>query len=254
MNRKKKIAIRVGLALVLLLLIFFFLKKGYEYRESVLDFGENYFGIFFIPALLIIFLDIFFSFLSSKKKRTVYKTRLFFSIVFIISSSVVFILGILKYSKRLDELNIIEECLMKYNLGFLMTNLITYLFDTYKFNYVIIFFSFLIFISLFFLTGKEIIGFIRYIIRCRKRREALKMKEALLEQMQMQIAIKETLESQKADEYEKQNIILDTVIKEKVEEAIEKDKLPVKIVIEDLKKEDTEIWFSHQILPEGGRF
>ena len=64
------------------------------------------------------------------------------------------------------------------------------------------------------------------------------MKKALLEQMQTQIAIKETLETQKADEYEKQNIILDTVIKEKVEEAIEKDKLPVKIVIENIDEND----------------
>lgn len=64
------------------------------------------------------------------------------------------------------------------------------------------------------------------------------MKKALLAQMQTQIAIKETLETQKADEYEKQNIILDTVIKEKVEEAIENDKLPLKIVIEDISEEE----------------
>ena len=64
------------------------------------------------------------------------------------------------------------------------------------------------------------------------------MKKALLELMQTQIAIRETLETQKADEYEKQNIILDTVIKEKVEEAIEKDKLPVKIVIENIDEND----------------
>ena len=118
-----------------------------------------------------------------------------------------------------------------------MTHLGVYLFDTFKFNYVIIFFSCCVLISLFFLTGREIIGFVKYIKRCRKRREALRMKKALLEQMQTQIAIKETLETRKADEYQKQNIILETVIKEKVEEAIEKDKLPVKIVIENIDEE-----------------
>lgn len=206
--------------------------------DSVLLFSKNYFGIFTIPAVIIIFLDIFFTFISSKKKRIFYKTRLLFAIIFTISISVLFILGSLKYFNKLNELNIIETCLMKYKIGFLMTYLITYIFDSYKLNYVLIFFSFLIFISLFFLIGKEIIGFIKYIIKCQRRREALKVKKALLEQMQTQIAIKETLETQKADEYEKQNIILDTVIKEKVEEAIEKDKLPVKIVIENLDEND----------------
>ena len=87
------------------------------------------------------------------------------------------------------------------------------------------------------------------------------MKKALLEQMQTQIAIKETLETRKADEYQKQNIILETVIKEKVEEAIEKDKLPVKIVIENIdkekgkeEKEEVQRWFLHQTLPEEKRF
>lgn len=204
-------------------------------------FGKNYFGIFMIPAVLIVFLDIFFTFVSSKKKRIFYKTRLFFTIIFAMSVSVVFVLSTLKYFDKLNEFNIIETCLMKYKLGFLMTHFIVYIFDNYKFNYVIIFFSFLIFISLFFLVGKEVSGFIKYVIRCKRRREALRMKKALLAQMQTQIAIKETLETQKADEYEKQNIILDTVIKEKVEEAIENDKLPLKIVIEDISEEEKNV-------------
>lgn len=235
MNRKKKIVIKSVLIILIFSLIFFFLKKGYEYHDFIIKFGIDYFGIFFIPAILLVFLDIFFSFIDSKNKKILYKTRLFFSIVFTISISVVSVLSYLKYLNILNEFNIIEICVMKYKLGFLITNFILYLFDSYKFNYVIIFFSFLIFISLFFLMGKEVISFIKYIIKCRKRREALKMKKAILEQMQTQIAIKEELKIKEAGEYEKQNIILDTVIKEKVEEAIENDKLPVKIVIENLE-------------------
>lgn len=236
MNKKKKIVIRAVFIVVMISLIFFFFKKGYEYCDEVLNFGKNYFGIFFIPVVFIVFLDIFFTFLDSRKKRILYKTRLFFMIIFLISVSSLFI-GFLKYYEKMSESALIELCLMKYKMGFLMTYLGVHLFDTYKFNYVIIFFSVMVFISLFFLTGKEIIGFIKYVRRCQKRREALKMKKALLEQMQTQIAIKETLETQKADEYQKQNIILETVIKEKVDEAIEKDKLPVKIVIENLAEE-----------------
>lgn len=236
MDKKKKIVIRAVFIVLVTSLIFFFFKKGYEYHKEVLSFGKNYFGVFFIPAVFMLFLDIFFTFLDSKKKRILYKTRILFTLIFLISTSILFI-GYLKYFKKLTEFNIIEICLIKYKLGFLMTHLGVYLFDTFKFNYVIIFFSCCVLISLFFLTGREIIGFVKYIKRCRKRREALRMKKALLEQMQTQIAIKETLETRKADEYQKQNIILETVIKEKVEEAIEKDKLPVKIVIENIDEE-----------------
>jgi len=239
MSRKKKIVIKSILLAAILSLIFFFLKKGYEYCDSILQFGKNYFGIFFIPAVLIIFLDIFFTFIDSKKKRILYKTRLLFSIIFTISVSAVYILGSLKYLNKLTETDIIESCIMKYNLGFLITNLIVYLFDTYKLNYVIIFFSFFIFLSLFFLIGKEIAASIRYFVKCKRKREALRLEKALLAQVQAQIAIKENLEEKKAVEYEKQNIILETVIKEKVEKAIEKDILPLETVtVKEISEEN----------------
>ena len=57
--------------------------------------------------------------------------------------------------------------------------------------------------------------------------------------MQEQIAIKETLEEKKLWNMKKQNIILDTVIKEKVEKAIEKDILPLDKVEE--KPEENKI-------------
>lgn len=227
MNRKKKIVIRFILSAFIFSLIFFFFKIGYKYHDEFLVFGKNYLGIFFVPALIIIFLDIFFTFINSKKKRIFYKTRLFFFIIFTVSVSSVFILGTLKYLGKLDETNIIDMCIMNYNFGFLMTYFISYIFGAFKLNYIFTAFSFLIAVSLFFLLGKEIGRTIRYFIKCKRRREALKLEKALLAKMQEQIAIKETLEEKKAVEYEKQNIILDTVIKEKVEKAIEKDILPL---------------------------
>ena len=128
---------------------------------------------------------------------------------------------------------------MKYNFGFLITYFITYIFSAFKLNYIFAVFSVIILISLFFLIGKEIGQTIRYFIKCKRRREALKLEKALLAKMQEQIAIKETLEEKKAVEYEKQNIILDTVIKEKVEKAIEKDILPLDKVEE--KPEENKI-------------
>lgn len=195
--------------------------------DYILLFGKNYLGIYFIPLIMVIFLDIFFTFIKNKKKRSFYKTRLLFSMIFIISVSVTGILGFLYYNKNLLEINIINLCLVKFNLGFLMTYFITYIFSTFKLNYIFIATSILIFISLFFLIGKEIIGTIKYFINCKRRREALKLQKALLKQMQTKIAIKEKIEEKKAEEYEKQNIILDTVIKEKIEKAIEEKTLPL---------------------------
>ncbi len=237
MNRKKKIVTKTILLGFIFSLIFFFFKKGYEYSDSFILFGKNYFGIFFIPSVVIILLDIFFTFINSRKKRIFYKTRLFFSIIFIISVSSVFILGTLAYGEKLNETNIINMCIMDCNLGFLMTYFITYIFENFRLNYIFAISSILIFISLFFLIGKEISHTIKYFIRCKRRREALKLEKALLAQMQTQIAIKENLEEKKAVEYEKQNIILETVIKEKVEKAIEKDILPLE-KNEEEKKED----------------
>ncbi len=286
MNRKKKIVIRLILLAFIFSLFFFFFKIGYKYYDDFILFGKNYLGIFFLPAFIIIFLDIFFTFINSKKKRILYKTRLLFFIIFTVSVSSVFVLGTLKYLGRLNEADIIDVCIMKYNFGFLITYFITYIFSAFKLNYIFAVFSVVILISLFFLIGKEIgqtiryfikckrrrealklekallayifavfsvvilislffligkeIGqTIRYFIKCKRRREALKLEKALLAKMQEQIAIKETLEEKKAVEYEKQNIILDTVIKEKVEKAIEKDILPLDKVEE--KPEENKI-------------
>ena len=164
-----------------------------------------------------------------------------FFIIFTVSVSSVFVLGTLKYLGRLNEANIIDVCIMKYNFGFLITYFITYIFSAFKLNYIFAVFSVIILISLFFLIGKEIGQTIRYFIKCKRRREALKLEKALLAKMQEQIAIKETLEEKKAVEYEKQNIILDTVIKEKVEKAIEKDILPLDKVEEQEEENKTDI-------------
>ncbi len=241
MNRKKKIVIRLILLAFIFSLFFFFFKIGYKYYDDFISFGKNYLGVFFLPAFIIIFLDIFFTFINSKKKRILYKTRLLFFIIFTVSVSSVFVLGTLKYLGRLNEADIIDVCIMKYNFGFLITYFITYIFSAFKLNYIFAVFSVVILISLFFLIGKEIGQTIRYFIKCKRRREALKLEKALLAKMQEQIAIKETLEEKKAVEYEKQNIILDTVIKEKVEKAIEKDILPLDKVEEQEEENKTNI-------------
>lgn len=238
MSEKKKIIIRIILLSFVFSLIFFLLKKGYKYYNIFIEFGKNYFGIFFIPVIAIIFLDIFITFINNKKKRILYKTRLFFLIIFTISISLIFILENLLYLKKLSEVNIIDICIMDYHMGFFMTYFITYIFNSFKLNHIFIVSFVLIFISLFFLIGKEIVRTIKYFIKCKRRKEALKLEKALLAQMQEQIAIKENLEERKAEEYKKQNIILETVIKEKVEKAIEKDILPLEINETEEEKEN----------------
>lgn len=240
MSKKKKIVMRFIFLAFIFSLIFFFFKIGYKYYDDFILFGKNYLGIFFLPAFVIVFLDIFFTFINSKKKRILYKTRLLFFIIFVVSVSSVFVLGTLKYFDKLNEAAIIDVCIMKYNFGFLITYFITYTSSAFKLNYIFAVFSVIILISLFFLIGKEIGQTIRYFIKCKRRREALKLEKALLAKMQEQIAIKETLEEKKAVEYEKQNIILDTVIKEKVEKAIEKDILPLDKV-EEQEENKTDI-------------
>lgn len=240
MSKKKKIVMRFILLAFIFSLIFFFFKIGYKYYNDFILFGKNYLGIFFLPAFVIVFLDVFFTFINSKKKRILYKTRLLFFIIFVVSVSSVFVLGTLKYFDKLNEAAIIDVCIMKYNFGFLITYFITYTSSAFKLNYIFAVFSVIILISLFFLIGKEIGQTIRYFIKCKRRREALKLEKALLAKMQEQIAIKETLEEKKAVEYEKQNIILDTVIKEKVEKAIEKDILPLDKV-EEQEENKTDI-------------
>lgn len=240
MSKKKKIVMRFILLAFIFSLIFFFFKIGYKYYDDFILFGKNYLGIFFLPAFVIVFLDVFFTFINSKKKRILYKTRLLFFIIFVVSVSSVFVLGTLKYFDKLNEAAIIDVCIMKYNFGFLITYFITYTSSAFKLNYIFAVFSVIILISLFFLIGKEIGQTIRYFIKCKRRREALKLEKALLAKMQEQIAIKETLEEKKAVEYEKQNIILDTVIKEKVEKAIEKDILPLDKV-EEQEENKTDI-------------
>lgn len=241
MSKKKKIVMRFILLAFIFSLIFFFFKIGYKYYDDFILFGKNYLGIFFLPAFVIVFLDVFFTFINSKKKRILYKTRLLFFIIFVVSVSSVFVLGTLKYFDKLNEAAIIDVCIMKYNFGFLITYFITYTSSAFKLNYIFAVFSVIILISLFFLIGKEIGQTIRYFIKCKRRREALKLEKALLAKMQEQIAIKETLEEKKAVEYEKQNIILDTVIKEKVEKAIEKDILPLDKVEEQEEENKTDI-------------
>ncbi len=236
MNRKKKIVTRAILLAIIFSLIFFLLKKGYKYYDSFLLFGKNYFGIFFIPVTVVILLDIFFTFINNRKKRIFYKTRLFFFIIFLMSVSLTFVLGFLTYLKKLEEVNIINMCLINYKMGFLMTHFITFIFNNFRLNYIFYVSSTLIFISLFFLTGKEINKIIKYFATCKRRKEALKLEKALLAQMQEQIAIKENLEERKAEEYKKQNLKLENVIKEKIEIAIENDTLPLEKV--DRKREE----------------
>ena len=244
MNRKKKIVIRLILLAFIFSLFFFFFKIGYKYYDDFIFFGKNYLGIFFLPAVIIIFLDIFFTFINSKKKRILYKTRLLFFIIFTVSVSSVFVLGTLKYFDKLNETNIIDVCIMKYNFGFLITYFITYIFSAFKLNYIFAAFSAVIIISLFFLIGKEIGQTIRYFIKCKRRREALKLEKALLAKMQEQIAIKEKVEKA----IEKDILPLDKVEEKPEENKIEEDKN------NEFSEEETVKWYLHLHLPDVRRF
>ena len=88
--------------------------------------------------------------------------------------SSVFVLGTLKYFDKLNETNIIDVRIMKYNFGFLITYFITYIFSAFKLNYIFAVFSVIIFISLFFLIGKEIGQTIRYFIKMQKKKRGTK--------------------------------------------------------------------------------
>ena len=240
MKKKGKIIFNFFILIVIFSILFLMYKYGYMYSQQIYNFSENYFGIFSFLILLIVILDILFIFLNNPKKKILYKTRLFFGIIFIISSVTSYVLLYLKYKGILDEFNIINMCLFKYNFGFLMTYFITYIYNNFNLNYVYAVCGVLIFISLFFLTGKEIIAFIKYIIKCNNKRKALKMKKVLLKQIEAQIEVKEKLITDSIDDYEKHNLYVDQTIREKVEKAIENDTLPVKISIEEYESNNSD--------------
>ena len=77
MNKKKKIVIRAVFISCYDFTDFFLFQKGYEYCDEVLNFGKNYFGIFFIPVVFIVFWT-YFLFFGQQEKENFVQNKTFF--------------------------------------------------------------------------------------------------------------------------------------------------------------------------------
>lgn len=200
------------------------------------NFLKDYFGILMVPLFLAIILDFLFIFIKDKNRKSRYRVRLLCTIIFIIVGIVIFLLKTMSYNSTIAEGALIEKSIMTYNLGFLMTYFIVFLFNNFKLDHIFLVGGILLFISSFFLFGKMVSNFIKYLIKLKNKRKAKKLERALMQQMEAQLAIKEELEKKRAEEYMKQNMVLANRIKERVELAREEKSLP----FEESNKEEKE--------------
>lgn len=195
---------------------------------------SEYFGLFYIPFLGVLFSDFFIIFIKDRNKKTFYRTRLFFGTIFVISLAILVLFLKLQFSGNLNEENIIQYGLKDINLGFFIVFFATVLIENFKLNFIWLILGFIIFICLFFLIGKEVIRCIKYFQLRNKKIKALKLQKAIIDK---KIAIKEKLEKEEFNKYEKQRLALDLTIKEKVDEAFKNKSLPI---FEDEKNEEGE--------------
>ncbi|MDP0488185.1 MAG: hypothetical protein Q7K36_01600 [Fusobacterium sp. JB020] len=184
----------------------------------------KYFGLFYIPFLIILISDFFIIFIKDKNKKTFYRTRLFFGTIFVIALTILVLFLKLYFSGNLNEFNIIQYGLIDLNLGFIVIYFATYLFENIKLHLIWTLLGVIIFVCSFFLVGKEIIRFFKFLHLKNKKIKALKLQKALIDQ---QIAAKEALEKKQLQEYEKKQHVIDLTIQEKIDEAIEHKTLPL---------------------------
>ncbi|MFK4785095.1 hypothetical protein [Fusobacterium sp. MFO224] len=206
----------------------------------------EYFGLFYIPFLIVIISDFFIIFKKDKNKKIFYRTRLVFGTIFVITLTILILFLKLYFSNNLNEVNIIQYGLNELNLGFIIIFIATLLIENLKLNLIWTLLGVTLFICSFFLIGKEIIKIFKYIYMRKKKIKALKLQKALIDQ---QIAAKEALEKKQLEKYENQQLIMDLTIQEKIDEALKNKTLPIfeknlettKVRNEEMEKIDTVI-------------
>lgn len=161
------------------------------------NFFKDYFGIFLEPLIFSIILDFLFCFIKPKTKRGIYRVRLLFFLIFIFTTIIISVLAFLSNKGILDENTIIITSIMDLNLGFVMTYLITFLFNNFPLKYIYIAASVIIGISLFFLIGKEISNFLKFLIKIRCKRKAHKFQRAVLKSKRIEEAKEKAREKAK---------------------------------------------------------
>lgn len=185
---------------------------------------NEYFGLFYVPFLFVFALDFFVIFIKNKNKKVLYRARLFFGTIFLLTLTILILFLKLYFSNKLSKNTIITYSIIDLNLGYFIAFLATIIFEHFRLNTIWILLGLILFICSFFLIGKEIIRFFRYLNFQNKKIKALKLEKALIEK---QIANKEFLEKEKEKAYKEEKIETDLAIKEKMEEAFKNKTLPI---------------------------
>lgn len=216
---------------------------GYFTNSPLKSYGfytflDNYFGVTIFIIAIIFFINLVGNSIVCKKKRTVFKVRLFFFEVLIGS------VGILYFAKHIgvtftknyatvEQLRYLTEIgLYKYKIGLFFIFLLDWIFAKSFGMYMYIVIYFLIFISAFFLFAKMIRVTITRIIRNIKEKRRLKRERELIREQLRLKAYYEKLEREKELARQKQL---------ELEEQIRLERLMMEqIGQEELDEEDIE--------------
>lgn len=178
--------------------------------------GKNYLGIFFIPTIFVIILDILFSLIFKGKLKLLLKTRIFFWILVVITVTSVFILFSLEQNSILTEENIIKFSLLKHNFGFLLTYFVLEIFELCPLKNIYIIAFLILLVSSFFLFGKEVSIFCKYLKKRSDMKKAKKLEEALCKELSRKVELKDELEKQRSLEYAKEKVKFNNLVNEKI--------------------------------------
>lgn len=216
---------------------------GYFTNSPLKSYGfykflDNYFGVTIFIIAIIFFINLVGNSIVCKKKRIVFKVRLFFFEVLIGSVGILYFanhIGV-TFSKNyatVEQLRYLTEIgLYKYKIGLFFIFLLDWIFAKSFGMYMYIVIYFLIFISAFFLFAKMIRVTITRIIRNIKEKRRLKRERELIREQLRLKAYYEKLEREKELARQKQL---------ELEEQIRLERLMMEqIGQEELAEEDIE--------------
>lgn len=179
-----------------------------------------YFGLFTYILIFDIFLDICFSFKKDKVLQAVYRTRLLFFNIFLVSSVFLALLFYINAFLELNSFNILFTSLNTFKLGYIFTESTLYLYENFRITLVIPL-ALLVAIISFFVSGVTI--FIRFIKNSKKYSSNIKNLEERQENLKTKIEIKEALIKDEQKEFKKYNKAQEIGIREQLARARHKN-------------------------------
>ena len=161
-----------------------------------------YFGRFTYLLIFDIFLDICFSFKKDKVLQAVYRTRLLFFNVFLVSSIFLFLIIYVNAFLELNSFNVLFTSLNTLKVGYIFTESALYLCENFRIS-IVFSLALLVAIISFFVSGVTI--FIKFIKNSKKDSSNIKNLEERREDLKNKIEIKEALIKDEQKEFKKYN-------------------------------------------------